>query len=452
MVPTEASCSPKMDPVNIDVVTPNRSRLSRTFAKVMHIRALTGISPAGMKNAKEQMTSCCKSFDEGEERRRKEVTEAFLAKLFSSISSIKAAYAEMQFAEAPYDSETIQSADEMVVSELKILSELKQCYFTKQVDESSPGTTQLLAEIKELQSVTKTLKIMEKTLNSEHEVKQSELTFAREKLKTAKRENKLLEKRLNSSEHLSPPKKFHFSILSTSNFITILRQTVKAIRSFVRLMISEMESAGWDLDAAANSIEPGVVYSSDVHKSFAFESFVCKELFAGFNDPYFSISKQSMSDKKRQQRQFFERFMMMKSQKPKEYLTRKPDSTFAKFCRTKYMGLVHPKMEASLFGNLSQRKLLTSGGFPDTDFFSLFSEMAMKVWILHCLAYSFEPEASVFQVDKKCRFSEVFMECINEEAFLSAAGTVNTDPRVAFTVVPGFKIGKTVIQSQVYLT
>ncbi|WOH03033.1 hypothetical protein DCAR_0522424 [Daucus carota subsp. sativus] len=439
-----------MDPVNIDVVTPSRSRLSRTFAKVLHIRALTGISPAGGQNTKEQMTSRCKSFDEDEERRRKEVTEAFLAKLFSSISSIKAAYAEMQFAQSPYDSETIQSADEMVVSELKILSEMKQCYFTKQVDESSPGTTQLLAEIKELKSVNKTLKIMEKTLDSEHELKQSELTLAREKLKEVKRENKLMEKRLNSSGPLSPPNNLQISIISTSHFITILRQTVKAIRSFVKLMINEMESAGWDLDAAANSIEPGVVYSSDVHKSFAFESFVCKELFAGFNYAYFSLSKESVSEKKRQ-RQFFDRFVVMKSQKPKEYLAWKPNSTFAKFCRTKYMRLVHPKMEASLFGNLSQRKLLTSGGFPETEFFSLFSEMAKKVWLLHCLAFSFEPEASIFRVDKNCRFSEVCMECVNEEAFLSAAGTANADPRVAFTVVPGFKIGKTVIQCQVYL-
>ncbi|KAL8087877.1 hypothetical protein AgCh_037861 [Apium graveolens] len=456
----------EMDPVNI-AVTPKKTRLARAFTKVLHIRALTGIAPAGDQHGKEHVqkpkihepvnhnsvkTDRCNSFDENEKLRRKEVTEAFLAKLFSSISSIKAAYAEMQSAQSPYDSESIQSADEMVVSELKILSELKRCYLKKQIDDSSPRTTQLKAEIKEQKSLTKTLQIMAKNLDSEHKLKQSELTFMKEKFEEAKSENKLLEKRLNISGPLSPLDNLHFSDISPNHFILILRQTVKAIRNFVRLMISEMESAGWDLDAAANSIVPGVVYSRDTHKCFAFESFVCLELFDGFNYPYFSISHESVSEKKRQQRQFFDRFAAMKSQKVKDYLAWKPKSTFAKFCRTKYLRLVHPKMEASLFGNLSERHLLTSGDFPETEFFSLFSEMAKKVWLLHCLAFSLEPEASIFQVNKKSRFSDVYMECLNQEAFLTPTGTVDADPRVAFTVIPGFKIGKTIIQSQVYLT
>lgn len=83
---------------------------------------------------------------------------------------------------------------------------------------------------------------------------------------------------------------------------------------------------------------------------------------------------------------------------------------------------------------------------PETVFFSSFAEMAKRVYLLHCLAFAFDPsKASVFQIRKGSRFSEVYMESVNEEP-------VKSSPEVSFTVVPGFKMGKTVIQCQVYLT
>nr|DAD36931.1 TPA_asm: hypothetical protein HUJ06_007572 [Nelumbo nucifera] len=53
----------------------------------------------------------------------------------------------------------------------------------------------------------------------------------------------------------------------------------------------------------------------------------------------------------------------------------------------------------------------------------------------------------VGEVSKGSRFSEVYMESVSNDAFLSSNNLL-----VAFTVIPGFKIGKTVIQCQVYLS
>ncbi|KAG5020694.1 hypothetical protein JHK87_016549 [Glycine soja] len=39
-----------------------------------------------------------------------------------------------------------------------------------------------------------------------------------------------------------------------------------------------------------------------------------------------------------------------------------------------------------------------------------FTKMAKRVWLLHCLAFSYEPQASIFQVGKWCIFSDVYME------------------------------------------
>ena len=73
--------------------------------------------------------------------------------------------------------------------------------------------------------------------------------------------------------------------------------------------------------------------------------------------------------------------------------------------------------------------------------------MAKRVWVIHGLAFSFDAEIGILQVSHNSRFSEVYMECVTEETFNAGGG----DVRVGFTVVPGFKIGSSVIQSQVYL-
>ncbi|KAL0311373.1 UNVERIFIED_CONTAM: protein GRAVITROPIC IN THE LIGHT 1 [Sesamum angustifolium] len=171
------------------VKTPRKSRLARTFAKVLHVRAVTGVlSPDdGIQKRKshektKNSTKFCSFDDEDEDFLDRAVKEAFMAKLFASVSAIKAAYAQLQFAQSPYDPDGIQSADQIVVSELKNLSELKQSYLKKKLDETSPETTLLLAEIQEQKSLLKTYEITGKKLDSELKLKDSEITFLKEKL------------------------------------------------------------------------------------------------------------------------------------------------------------------------------------------------------------------------------------------------------------------------------
>lgn len=438
----------------------NKSRLARTFAKVLHIRAATADkfqkTKIWEKVKHEKPIDDDDEFKEEEDEKVREraVMDAFVAKLFAAISSVKAAYAQLQYAQFPYDGEGIQSADQIVVSELKNLSELKQAFLKKHLDDSSPETTQLVAEVQEQKNLLKTYEITRKKLNSYTKLKDSEIMFLKEKLEEARRENKVIEKRLSSSGSLSssssPLENLDFQSLTPTNFISALKQMTKSIRNLVKFLIGEMESANWDLDEAADSIQPDVVYWDTTHKCYAFESFVCREMFDGFNLPEFRLTwdSRSIPSNEKRQRFFFDKFMELKSLKAREYLTWKPTSMFAEFCRSKYLKLVHPKMEFSLFGNLNQRNLVGARKFPETAFFDLFADVAKRVWLLHCLAFSFGPEeVGIFQVAKSSRFSEVYMESVNEEALLSP----ESSSVVAFTVVPGFKVGKTVVQSQVYL-
>ena len=486
-----------MDSVKPSAVTPHKSKLARTIAKVLHLRAATtgialvdaGLQKVAAVNKKSEEIGIQKvkladrfkddqkaamvagkgvggdrsrSFDLNDEEMEERVAmEALLAKLFASISSVKASYAQLQFSQSPYDVDGIQAADRKVILELKNLSELKRCYLKKQFD-PSPETALIMAEIQEQKSLLKTYEITGKKLESQARLKDSEVIFLEEKLDEANKQNKLFEKKLNQSgQLLSVLDNLHLSGLSPSHFITVLRHTIRSIRSFVRMMVEEMKSANWDFDAAAYAIQPDVVYWKEEHKCFAFESFVSREMFDAFCFPNFLFPKdQSSTDKKKQREKFFTRFMELKPLKPKDYLSQRPKSAFANFCRLKYLKLIHPKMEVSFFGDLNQRNLIHGGQFPTSSsssstFFASFAEMAKRVWLLHCLAFSFDPEASIFQVQKGCRFSEVYMESIAEEVFPSLENNTSilqeSDSHVGFTVIPGFRIGKTVIQCKVYL-
>lgn len=141
--------------------------------------------------------------------------------------------------------------------------------------------------------------------------------------------------------------------------------------------------------------------------------------------------------------QFFDEFTELRDIISRQKLWQHPAA--GKFLRAKYLSLVHPKMESSFFGNLNHRDAVSSGwSLPDSAFFARFAEMARRVWLLHCIFFSFE-DRSIFHARKGSRFSEVYMESTAEEI------DEDDSTAVGFTVVPGFSVGHTVVPCKVYL-
>lgn len=300
--------------------TPNISSLVHTFTRVLRLRA-SGITPIdGIKKIKtvdsapkliHSQTLVVdedkeKKKEEEEKLRRREAMEVLLAMLFASISAVKAAYAQLQIAQSPYDPNCIQSADEVIVSELKTLSNLKHCHLKKQILPSQDS--QLSAEIREQENLLKTYEIMEKKLKSQLQLKDSEILFLKEKLVDSDKQSKLLEKKMNpksssSTESTTTTTTFdnlHFSGLNPTHFITAHNITLKSIRSFIKLMMEEMATASWDIDAAADSIEPDAVSAKPFNKLLVFESYVCRKMFAGFQELDFSIPIEKSSSGSKQ--------------------------------------------------------------------------------------------------------------------------------------------------------
>lgn len=388
-------------------------------------------------------TSSSRSGEIKVRERRRAVLEAVVAKIFASTTSIKAAYAELQMAQRPYDNDAIQAADTAVVEELRALSELKRSFLRKELN-LSPQVAIMLAEIQEQQSLMRTYEITIKKLEFEVTEKQLKIDELKTSLEENSVVNKSLEKKLTTSGSISISvfDNIQISNLNLSRFVEVLGFTLRSIRSFVKLTVKEMESANWDLDAAASAAvsinvkNASTVFARPSHRCFAFESFVCGKMLENFESANFSSRDE---------------FENLRSVDPIQYLTRNPGSSFARFVVHKYLSVVHAKMECSFFGNLNQRKLVNSGGFPDSGFFATFCEMARRIWLLHCLAFSLNENVTVFQLKRGCRFSQVYMESVKsgDESLFSGD---NSDIRVGFTVVPGFKIGENVIQSQVYLS
>ncbi|PKI41057.1 protein GRAVITROPIC IN THE LIGHT 1 [Punica granatum] len=384
-----------------------------------------------------------------------EAVESLISNIFTNISSLKSAYIQLQSAHTPYDPDKIQAADKLVVSELKNLSELKHAYRENNPKPLcvSPQDSRLAAEIQEQQSLLKTYEVMVKKFQSEIQNKDSEILQLQQQIEEANVKKAKLEKNLKlrglSSKESDAPGHVNgfFPVdLTPDLFLSAVEAASKAIHDFSKPLINMMKAAGWDLDAAANSIEPNVIYAKRAHKKYAFESHICQRMFSSFQQESYGIDSDAhLVDKE----SFFHQFLALREMDPLDVLGQSPDSNFGKFCRSKYLLVVHPKMEASFFGNLDQRNFVTGGGHPRTPFYQAFLKLAKSIWLLHRLAYSFDPNVVVFQVKSGSEFSEVYMESVVKNLVMDET---DERPKVGLMIMPGFSIGGNVIQSQVYLS
>ncbi|KAF8714357.1 hypothetical protein HU200_027823 [Digitaria exilis] len=391
--------------------------------------------------------------------------DSLLATLFAGVSAVKAAYAQLQLAQFPYDAEAIQSADAAVVAELTRLSDTKRRYLRDPVGAArgaaAAGNTALAAHAEEQRNLLKTYQITARKLESDLRAKEAEADRARASLTAELRAERALEARLHPGRTLASLDDLHLSGLNATHFLTALRHTVKSIRSFARSMLNSMQSAGWDLAAAAAAVHPGVPLRRAGDTKFVFESYVAMKMFANFHRRDFNFSfldEREFYDRRR----FFEEFTELKGEPASAFLdVRNPRwGGFGKFLRAKYLSLVHARMETAFFGRLEQRGIVSAGpGFPESSWFAEFAEMARRVWLLHCLFFAFdggaeEDGASIFQVRTGARFSEVYMESVSDGRADDAAGAAAAveDRVVGFTVLPGFRVGRTLIQCRVYLS
>ncbi|KAL3517967.1 hypothetical protein ACH5RR_020556 [Cinchona calisaya] len=348
-----------------------------------------------------------------------------ISKLFDTVSAVKLAYVKLQEAHIPYDPDKIIGADEIMVSQLETLCQIKRVFKEKQlkkVNSVSACSALLLAEIQVQERLLKKLK-------SQVKVKEAAVVNLQRELEDLKLENKKLSEEIKKQEYENNRN------LDVDSFKEIVRAIGKAIHDFAKPLIALMKVSGWDLDQAANAIEENVVYAKRSHKKYAFEAYIAQRMFHGFS--FHSYNTEGI----------------MKFGDPINALILDPQSEFANFCRKKYLSVVHPCMETQFFGNVDHRLFVTNGLHPYTPFYRAFVKMATWVWILQGTTASVSPKVEIFEVERGSDFSGDYMECTEEmknEALMSS----QQDGRfkVEFMILPGFRIGDYLIRSQVYLS
>ncbi|KAE8729025.1 putative hexaprenyldihydroxybenzoate methyltransferase [Hibiscus syriacus] len=142
----------------------HKSKLARTFQRVVNLRTATKIASSnGIGNSSHG------GFDVN---RRGDA----LAMVFVSVTSIKTAYAKLQMAQNPYNSDAIQAAEQAVMEQLKVLSELKHKFLKHELD-VSPQVSLMHAKIQEQQSLMRTDEINIKKLEYDIERKVADIAL-----------------------------------------------------------------------------------------------------------------------------------------------------------------------------------------------------------------------------------------------------------------------------------
>nr|CAD1817479.1 unnamed protein product [Ananas comosus var. bracteatus] len=355
--------------------------------------------------------------------------EAVILKLFEEISALKLAYVQLQQAHIPYEPNKIKVADELVFSNLESLSKLEDLYMRK-ANYKPISRSSIDVEIQECRKLLMKLQTMLQSKESDilrlkEEV--NEMNQKNRELKEKIKKDKVKKKASFEEEVFMLRKEWTPSLLND-----VVKFASKSVHDFAKPMISLMKASGWNLDQAANSIG-AVIYEERSDKKYAFEAYLARAMLDEFREECFSIDS-------------FDRIMTFRD--PFDALLEDPSSNFGKFCRAKYVAVVPLRMESSFFSNSDQREFVLRGGHPRTPFYRAFVGMARWVWALKVIAHSFIPKAEVFYVKRGKRYSKEYMESVVPKVMPEKDEML----RVEFTVMPGFRIGGTVIPCRVYLS
>ncbi|KAH7436118.1 hypothetical protein KP509_05G003500 [Ceratopteris richardii] len=424
------------------------------------------------------------------------VLETLISKVFSAVSTLRSSFLQMQMARLSSNWDMVETSERDVATHIRHLSELNKSFLERHATISAqsvePGSSKMRPidslrfrehqhqqqqsfqtplQQPQLQSQTQIhlpkdvdlLKSYEGIISNFHiEIRKrnaeveslkdmlAESTLKNEKLeKKVKRLEKLVAKEVASSNEYGASIS-DGSVPTPQLLEGAVQESYEMSSSFTRLLVSLMKAAQWDLDAACDSIEVGIKYARRADRKYALESYICQQMWNGFeNDDFYIFGGiSSVIDPEKRRKECFDEYLDIQATDPLQLISVNPDCLFGKFCHKKFLQLVHPKMEISFFGNFEHRNHITEGRHPNSQFYQSFLRLAKTVWLVHRLANSFNPTANIFQVRRGTRFSP---SCMISVVMGMELDENQLPAKVGFSVMPGFRLGTLVIKSQVYL-
>ncbi|KAF8396878.1 hypothetical protein HHK36_018513 [Tetracentron sinense] len=382
--------------------------------------------------------------------------EVLMREVFEAVSAMKRAYVSLQEAHCPWDPEKMRVADVAVVAELRRLGSTREKFRRRVSRGAGRGRRLGMAPLRE---VVAPYEAAVEELKREVKAKDVEVENLKEKLRNISTSGK--KGRFQSKKKVSCSQGQVAAAPAPELFEATMSQVKETSKSFTALLLSLMRSAHWDIAAAVRSIEAAFAtcptndnnttsIAGAHHAKYALESYVSRKVFQGFDHETFYMdgSLSSLLHPDQFRRDCFAQYRDMKAMDPVELLGILPTCNFGKFCSKKFLSIIHPKMEESLFGDLEQRRLVLAGNHPRSQFYGEFLGVAKAIWLLHLLAFSLEPAPCHFEATRGADFHPQYMESVVR----FSGGRVPVGQIVGFPVSPGFKLGNgSVIKARVYL-
>ncbi|CAL1360722.1 unnamed protein product [Linum trigynum] len=403
--------------------------------------------------------------------------EMLVNEVFDAVSLMKKAYVNLQDAHCPWDPERMRSSDVAVVGELRKLGVLRE-RFRRSVSVGGGGGGRRRrggnagggSVVGMLKEAVAPYEAAVEELKKEVKAREAEVVNLKEKLKSAAvtchsngggKKGRSQSKRKVSCSHAT-----QVAVAPAPElFEATMSQVKESSKGFTAILLSLMRAAHWDIPAAVRSIEAAAANATTEtvttinaiastaathHAKYALESYISRKIFAGFDHETFYMdgSLSSLLNPDQFRRDCFTQYRDMKAMDPVELLGILPTCHFGKFCSKKYLAIVHPKMEESLFGNLEQRQQVAAGNHPRSQFYGEFLGLAKAIWLLHLLAFSLDPAPNQFEASRGAEFHAQYMESVVR----FSGGRVPAGQVVGFPVCPGFKLGNgSIVKARVYL-
>ncbi|GAA0154208.1 hypothetical protein LIER_12261 [Lithospermum erythrorhizon] len=393
--------------------------------------------------------------------------EMLLSEVFEAVSNMEGAYISLQQAHCPWDGDKMRLANAGVVTELERLGMLWERYRRSGPSGGDGGKWRLEAAM--VEEVVAPYEAAMEELKSEVRSKDRMIVELEEKVKMAAFVG------INGGHKMGgKPSSRKVSCISqvvvapgAELFETTMGLVVDAAKSFTAMLLSLMRSAHWDIVAAVRSIESSSFSNHSAfsttnadfivgsnHSKYALESFVSHKMFQDFDQDTFNMdgSLSSLLHPGQYRQECFALFEDMKDKDPLELLDILPTCSFGNFCFKKYLNIVHPKMEESLFGDMEQRRQVMNRHHPRSQFYGEFLGLAKVVWLLHLLAFSSDPPLRHFEAGRGVGFHPQYMESVVKRNPRGGVRHFNGNQVVGFPVGPGFKLAdESVIKARVYL-
>uniref|UniRef100_A0A0E0RCV5 Uncharacterized protein n=1 Tax=Oryza rufipogon TaxID=4529 RepID=A0A0E0RCV5_ORYRU len=350
-----------------------------------------------------------------------------ITRLFEEIGALKSTYIKLQKAHIPYNRPKIAFADEIITYELDSVTALQSlCSWNGSVGSLINDRWSLVQE-----------------LEAETRKKDSDIMLLRRELDGLKSANSRLNKQISSSKPSVNHHKDYSIVLkkltTPSAVLELFKVASTSVHDFAELIFSLISSPDHRCPNNADEHSP--------YKRYSLEAYLSRTMLAvhdgAEDDDELDLAR-------------FDR--IMRCCDPLDALMEHPNSSFARFCRTKYLAAVSSEMEAAMFrNNLDVRAFVSRGGHPRTWFYRAFATMARSAWALRVAVTARRRccgrgSVRMLYARRGSRYAAEYMDSVVAAAAAAAADAGRGEgDGVAFTVTPGMKVGETMVACRVLL-